>query len=167
MSSDVLERKALIEKACKLIMDDVEEVVEHYRSLGTAQSGDGYDAIHLRLVALGTIETELSHLYAKALSFKHEVEVSKLAARDQVNDAKMEATQKPSFRGMGSTFMTSEEVAARLRSLTFDEQYNYSIWEKLTKEVDYLLETIKVYQMDVGKHRRDADLRVKILSLKF
>lgn len=159
-------RKALIEKACKIIMDEVEETIEGFRSLKQPQISDDYEDIHLRLVATGTIDSELSHLYTKALDIRREVEVSKLTARDRLNDAKMEAVQKPTFR-TPNTYVTGEETSAKLRSLTFEAHYEYSIWEKLSKEVDFLVDTIRVYQLDVGRHRRDADLRFKIISMGF
>lgn len=167
MSQSSEERRELILKACKYVMDEVEEVVTEMRGLAQPLPADGYDEIHLRLLALGTIESELSYLYVKTLKIQHEVELTKLQVKDNLYDARMEAVQKPTFKGLSGEYRTGEETKAKLRSLTYEYEYDYSIWERLSLEVKYLIDTIRTYQQDANKHRRDADLRVKILSMKF
>lgn len=161
------ERKKLIEAACKKIFDELEESVTHLKDLGTPQISDDYDKIHAKLLTVTQIESELGYFYRSVIAVKHEVDVSKARAKARLEDAAMEATQKPSFKNPLASYSTRPETDAKLRSLTIEETYDLRVWEILSMDVQYLLQVVQSYQQDANRQRRDIDTRLKILSLRF
>lgn len=165
MSQDLIERKKMIERACKLIFDEMEDSIHQLRSMDSAQVRDDFTKIHSRLLFLTAVENDFSHLLRKAMEIKHEVETSMYRAKDTLEDAKMEQTQKPSFKSPNS-YVSRPETEGKLRSLTFEETYEVSTWEKLNRDVQFLVDTIRSYQQDANRERRTIDTRMKILSLQ-
>lgn len=166
MTQSVDERRQLIETACKQLFVDLEDSVEQFKHYENAQVSDDYDSIHRRLLFMTAVERDLSYLYRQATALRHQVEVSRDRAKDLLEDAKMEAVQKPTFKNP-TTYSSRPETEGKLRSLTFEEHYDVAIWEKLYKQTQYLVDVVRSYQQDANKERRDIDTRLKILSLKF
>ena len=160
------QRRKLFEKACKDIMDALEVEVEEMRNFDSPNLRDDYDKIHARLLFLTSTEVGLSHYYRQALAIKHEVEVERDRARNNLEDAKMEVANKPTFRGLTTQYQSRPEIEAKLRSLTYEENYELTQWSQLFTDVQYLLDVVKSYQLDANKQRRDIDTRLKIFSLQ-
>ena len=165
MTQSIVERKSLIETACKKIYDDLEATVKDFSELHNPQVADDYDKIHDRLLFLSATERDLNGLLRIANQFKRQVDITFLDLRNQLEDAKMEAIQKRSFATMGASFESKEEKVAKLRSLTIEESHDLEQWEVLRVEVNYLIDLIGSHQREANRERRDIDTRIKLLSL--
>ena len=160
------ERRALLEKASKKVFDELVDIQTQLKNFEPPKLNDDYDKIHMQMLFLTSTELELSYVYRAALDIKHEIEVSRARAKSVLDDAQMEAVNKPTFKTPHS-YSSRPETEGKLRSLTFEQTYEVTHWDRLMTDAQYLLDVIKSYQMDVNKQRRDVDTRLKILSFKF
>lgn len=164
---DVEERKLLIDKASKKIVDDLEKVVDSLKDISTQPKlRDDFDVIHLRMLSVSETELELSYLYRSALSLKKEVDTNYARAKETLKDAQMEAVLKPTFK-TPNAYSSRPETEGKLRSLTFEENFEVVQWERILADINYLIELIKSHQMDVNKQRRDIDTRLKIKGFQY
>lgn len=160
------ERRALLEKASIKLFEELEKSVEEFQTFKTPHLKDDFDTIHARMLFVTATERELSVLYRDSLKIKKQVDLTKARARSILEDAKMEAYDRPTFK-KAHTFESRPEVELKLRSMTIEEAHALEEWERLSTDVEYLVETIRSYQFDAMKERKDIDTRLKIFSLKY
>lgn len=164
---EVEERRKLLEKACKAIADSLEETVSQMKSISEQPKlNDDYDRIHLRLLSVSETEMELSYLYRKAIEIQREVDTNYARVKENLKDAQMEAVNKPTFRSPNA-YSSRPETEGKLRSLTFEENYEVYQWEQIRNDSQYLVELVKSHQMDASKQRRDIDTRLKIKGFQY
>lgn len=163
-----LEEKAkLVEKACKQLINELSDAMESLDGLPDQKTHDEYDTIHVRLILVSKVETELSRIYAQSAALNWDVEVNKLRAKAAVEDKAVEVMDKPTFKSPTSSFMSRPEIETKVRSMSVEEVYELRVWEKLQKDVYYLQDVIRTYQQQANRARRDIDTRLKILQMKY
>lgn len=167
MRSTAEERSLLVQKACKQLVDDLSDVMETLHALPTQSREDEYDTIHVRLLSISKVESELSRIYADSAKLHLEVEVNFLRAKATVDDKAVEVMDRPTFKNPTSAFMSRPEIETKVRSLSVEEIYELRVWEKLKKDVYYLQDVIRTYQQEANRARRDIDTRLKILQMKY
>ena len=115
---------------------------------------------------MSDLEKDFSHLYRRAAELRHEVEVSRARAKEFLEDAKMEVVNKANFKNPANAYQSKAETDGKIRSLTFEAQYDLRNWEELYIDMQYLIDVIRSMQNDAYKQRRDIDTRLKIFSLQ-
>jgi hypothetical protein len=156
-----------ISRACKLIFDDLEDVVSQMRDFKSPPHiRDDYDVLHMQLLFYSATEGELTSLYVSALQLKYQVDTRLLRAKETLEDAKMAALEDRGVR-IPNQYQSRVEIDAKLRSKTFEENYDVKIWESSQLEVKYLIDVIKTYQSEASRMRRDVDARTKLKGLQF
>lgn len=145
-----------------MLFNQLEDSVTHLTSYPPPQITEDFESLHKRLLSVSGIESEVSTHYRNVLKVKHEVDVSKERANAALADAEMEATSTSSFKNPLTNFTTRPEVDAKLRALTIEETHEVRTWKTLSLDVQYLLDVVRSYQLDLSRQRRDIETRLKL-----
>lgn len=158
------EQQAKLDEMIKKAFDDLIDTTKQFRAYDKAHVNETWEELHKRLLFVSSVENDLSHLYRTAATLKYSVEVGLNKAKSLLEDRRTEVMQRPNFKGPMS-YMSAQEVDAKARSLTIEEVMDLREWEDLNLGVKVLVDTIRSYQSDAGRERRDIDTRYKLLSM--
>lgn len=159
------EVKKMVVKKCEDLFEEFESSANDLRDLPNFQASDTYEIIHLALIKLTQLNQEAGFTYRKALRLQQYVEESKLKASAALKDAEMATTTSSSFRPASDIYLSRVEVEGKLRSRTFEENYDMVTWTTLASEVYTLVRIIQSYQADTTMKIKAIDARLRILSM--